>query len=168
MQCTAGRCADEEEAQLVLDTMTPDKYPTRTINLIGQAQKDIAKAAIDHAPCGVQMVLREQPKVRTPDQNSAMWSGPLRDIEQQAYVDGKTYSAQVWHNTFKRLYLPEEFDPELCLDGYKKWDFDRDGERVLVGSTKMLTKKGFHQYLEQVLADGAGMGVMFSASPRDM
>lgn len=111
--------------------------------------------------------MREEVKARKPDQNALMWSGPLADIANQAWHNGCQYPAEVWHETYKRLYLPEEFDAELCKEGYRKWAIDRDGERVLIGSTTQLTVRGFAQYLEQVIADGAGMGVMFSASPNE-
>ena len=97
-----------------------------------------------------------------------MWVGPLADIAAQAWYNRKQYSALVWHDTYKRLYLPEEFDPELTLEGYRKWDFDREGIPVLVGSTTQLTKRGFAIYLEQIYADGAQMGVEFSASPNEV
>lgn len=111
----------------------------------------------------LEILIREPVKMRGPDQNSLMWVGPLADIAAQAWVDGRRFSAEVWHEHFKRQYLPEEFDPELTKEGYRKWDYTPDGERVLIGSTKQLTKKGFSQYLEQIEADGANMGVQFGA-----
>ena len=97
-----------------------------------------------------------------------MWVGPLADIAEQAYYQGRKYSDLLWHETFKRLYLPEGYDSELCKkEDYKKWDFDRDSVCVLVGSTTDLTAKGFAQYLEQIYADGASMGVIFHANPNE-
>lgn len=144
-----------------------DKYPTKTIHLVGWMQKETAKNVIDNAPVDManplEIVIREKQKVRKPDQNSAYWAGPLKDISEQAYVNGRTYSAEVWHEMFKREYLPEAFDEELTKESYRKWDIDPKGERVLVGSTTQLTIKGFALYLEQVIAYGAGLGVMFGA-----
>lgn len=96
-----------------------------------------------------------------------MWSGPLKNISEQVWVEGRTYSADVWHHQMKVLYLPEEYDEELTKEGYKKYDFTPTGERLLVGSTTQLTKKGFALYLEQIYAFGAGEGVQFSANPRE-
>lgn len=111
----------------------------------------------------LEIVVREEQKKRKPDQNALLWAGPLRDIAEQAFFDNKQYSAEVWANFFKRELLPEDYDPELCMEGYQKWDIDPGGERVLVGSTKQLTVKGFSQYLEAIYAFGAHRGVQFSA-----
>lgn len=146
-------------------------YPLRKILLVGDMQREGAIAALRNAPLDplrpLEFVLREEVKARKPDQNSLMWAGPLRDIAEQGYVDGKTYSAKVWHEYFKEQYLPEEFDPSLCKEGYRKWDYKPDGGRVLVGSSTDLTVRGFALYLQQVEAYGAReLGVQFHASPR--
>lgn len=145
--------------------MTRPLYQTRTILLRAQAQKDLVHAAISNAPLDdekpLEILIREQVKGRKPDQNSAMWAGLLRDIAEQAWVGGRQYRAEVWHEHYKALYLPEEFDPDLCKEGYQKWDVTPRGDRVLIGSTTQLTVKGFAQYLTQVEADGSGMGVEF-------
>lgn len=153
----------------IAETAKRDKFPTRSIMLVGDTQLAAAKAMLESAPLDagqpLELLLREQVKARKPDQNAAMWSGPLADIAEQAYVEGRTYSAEVWHEYYKRLYLPEEYDPEVCKDGYRKWDYTPIGERVLVGSTTGLTIKGFSMYLNLVEADGANMGVLFTAPP---
>lgn len=145
-----------------------EKYRTRSIILLSDQQKEIACAAIRNAPDGIECLLREPVKIRKPDANKAMWAGPLKDIAEQAWYKGAQFSDLVWHDTYKRLFLPEEYDPELTKDGYVKWAFDRDGVKVLVGSTTQLTVKGFAIYMEQVYADGAQMGVMFSANPNEV
>lgn len=151
--------------------MKREKFTTRTIRLCGELQLKTAMALLPNLPLDaekpIELVIREEQKVRGLDANALMWVGPLADIAAQAWYKDRQYSAEIWHSTYKRLYLPEEFDPELCMEGYRKWDFDRDGERVLVGSTKKLTAKGFSQYLEQIMADGAGMGVQFHANPNE-
>lgn len=152
--------------------MKRQPFPTRTIRIVGEQQRQTAIALLNAVPVDsakpLEMVLREEVKARKPDQNALMWVGPLKDIEQQAYVNGRTFSAAVWHEHFKAEFLPEEYDQELCKDSsYRKWDYNPKGERVLVGSTTDLTVKGFAQYLEQVIAFGAGLGVQFHANPRD-
>jgi hypothetical protein len=145
--------------------MNRDKYPSRSILLVGDMQKNTAKLLIDHAPLDrinpIEVVIREPVKARKQTQNDLMWAGPLADIAEQAYVNGRTYSAEVWHEHMKAEYLPEEYDPELTKEGYRKWDYKPNGERILVGSTTQLTVKGFAQYLTQIEAYGAGLGVMF-------
>ena len=131
-------------------------YQQRKFLLRTESARQSAIAAIRNAPLDdgkpIEAVIREEVKARKPDQNALMWAGPLRDIEEQGYVNGRTYSADVWHEYFKREYLPEELDPALCKDGYRKWDYTPGGERVLVGSTKQLTVRGFALYLQQVEA----------------
>lgn len=148
------------------------KFQPRQILLRGPAQLTTARALLEHIPIDpdkpLELLIREQPKVRGMDANARMWAGQLFDIAAQAWYKDRQYSAEVWHLTYKRLFLPEVFDPELCKEGYRKWDFDRDGNRVLVGSTTQLTQKGFSIYLTQIEADGASMGVMFHASPNEV
>lgn len=150
--------------------MTREKYPTRTIVLVGLMQKDTARSLLEQAPIDMhkplELVIREQQKERKLDQQALMWVSQLADISAQAYVNGRTYSAELWHEFFKREYLPDEYDPELCKEGYRKWDYSPDGERVLIGSTTQLTVKGFAQYLTQIEAHGASLGVMFGAGRR--
>lgn len=150
-----------------------EKFPTRKILLRSETQRATALAALANAPLDpdrpIEFLLREEVKSRKPDQNAAMWAGPLKDIEEQAYVHGRTYSRQVWHEYFKEKFLPEHFDPELCKEGYRKWDAMPDGRFILVGSTTQLTVKGFRDYLRQVEAYAATeLGVVFTASPREM
>lgn len=68
----------------------------------------------------------------------------------------------------KELFIPRSGLQKVCGIGcaYKKWDYMPNGERVLVGSTTDLSKYGFGQYLEQIYANGASLGVMFSADER--
>jgi len=146
-------------------------YPTRKVRLVAEGQRENAIAALRNAPIDpdkpLEFLLREEVKARKPDQNALMWSGPLSDIAEQGYVDGRTFSAEVWHEHFKREYLPEDFDPALCKDGYRKWDYTPKGERVLVGSTTQLTVRGFALYLKQVEAYAqTELGVQFHANPR--
>ena len=145
--------------------MNRDKYITRTIFLVGQEQRIMAERVLANAPIDplnpLEFVIRERVRQRKLDQNSLMWVGPLKDISEQGYINGRRYSDVVWHEHFKAEFLPEEFDEELTKAGYKKWDYTPAGERVLVGSTTQLTVKGFALYLEQVYAFGANMGVMF-------
>jgi hypothetical protein len=149
-----------------------EKYPTRTIALRTRDIVDRAIAMLNSIPIDpdkpIELIVREQVKARKPDQNALMWRGPLKDIAEQAYVVGRSYSAEVWHEHFKRQYLPEVYDDLLCKsESYRKWDITPGGERVLVGSTTELTIHGFALYLTAIEADGANMGVMFHANPRD-
>ncbi len=136
--------------------MSRAPYQQRKFLLRTESARESSIAALRNAPLDtanpIEAVIREEVKARKPDQNALMWAGPLRDIEEQGYVNGRTYSADVWHEHFKREFLPEEFDPALCKDGYRKWDYTPKGERILVGSTKQLTVRGFALYLQEVEA----------------
>jgi hypothetical protein len=148
-------------------------FKTRHIRLTGDTVRAVAMAAISNAPIDpgkpLEMILREEKKTRKPDQNAAMWSGPLADIAGQAWTRGRQFSAEVWHEYFKREYLPEDTDPEidvLAKDGYRKWDIDPVGERVLIGSTTQLTVRGMALYMTQIEACGAELGVQFHTVAR--
>lgn len=149
-----------------------DKFLTRTFTLSGSQPLKTLLTLLPNLPVDsvrpLEVVIREKQKVRGLDANSRMWAGPLRDISEQAWIAGRRYSAETLHEHFKREYLPEDDDPDLAdlvKDGYRKWDYTPAGERVLVGSTTQLLKKGFAQYLTQIEAFGASLGVRFSASP---
>lgn len=147
----------------------------RSFLLRSNAQVNALQALIPRLPLDderpIEVLIREKPIQRTPSQNALMWVGPLKDMQEQGFHEGRQYSDEMWHYVFKVMYLPEDDDPELSVlvkDGYKKWDYAPNGDRLLVGSTTQLTKKGFSQYIEQMYAHGASMGVMFRSSPNDM
>lgn len=114
----------------------------------------------------LEVVIREQIKGRKLDQNALYWIR-VAEIAEQAWLDGRQFSGDVWHVYFRRELLPEVFDPEMCREGYQKWQLDPSDERVLTGSTTQLTVKGFAEYLEAVTAFGASLGVIYSASPNE-
>jgi hypothetical protein len=152
-------------------------FTKRQIRLIGRQQVDTAIAMLNNAPLDavkpLLLTLAEEAKVRTLDQNAAYHAGPLRDIAEQAWIDGRQFSAPVLHEHFKQEYLPD--DELLDIDemarlvkephAYRKWDTDLRGNRICIGSTTQLTKFGFGEFMEQVQAFGAGLGVQFSAVP---
>lgn len=115
----------------------------------------------------IEIMVREQIKGRKLDQQALYHAGPLRDISEQAWPNGQKFSVEVWHVFLKRELLPENFNPELCREGYEKWVYDPAGERVLIGSTTQLTIKGFSCFLEGVFAFGAAYGVKFHANPNE-
>lgn len=145
-------------------------FPKRRFELRTEQARESAIVLIRNLPLHdskpMTVTVEEFRKPRKNEQNALMWSGPLKDISEQAFLEGRQYSAEVWSHYLKVQLLPEECDPELCLAGYEKWDYDPAGERVLVGSTTKLTVKGFAQHLEAIYAFGASLGVNFSESPR--
>ena len=142
--------------------MQPRKFILRDEKVLNSLMLMLPNLPIDPIQ-PIEVMVREEVKARKPDQQALMFAGPLRDISEQAWFEGRQYSVEVLHEYCKRQFLPEDFDPEQCLEGFTKWDIDPSGERILVGSTKQLTVKGYSNYLEQVFAFGAALGVQFSA-----
>jgi len=144
--------------------MTND-YLQKTFRLIGKSQAEVAINAIQNAPIDseypLEVIIRKEQKGRSLNANALMWAGPLNDIAQQAWVHGRQYSALIWHEYFKEKFLPDFPDPKLVKEGYRKYEETPDGKRVLVGSTSKLTKLGFSNYMEQIYAYGADLGVRF-------
>ena len=142
------------------------RYPTTQILVRSELQRSTLLAKANQIPLDedkpIEVIIREWSKPRKPDQNSLMWASPLKDVANQAYVGGRTYSAEVWHEHFKELFLPEEYEEGFTKEGYIKWDTNPKGDRVLVGSTKDLTVKGFARYLTELEAYAATeLGVQF-------
>ena len=150
--------------------MKRQKYPRRVFLIKTEQDRAQAHLVLNNMPIDplkpLQAIFCEEMKARKPDQNALMWAGPLKDIAHQVYLDGRTYSPELWHEYFKKEYLPEDFDPELCKECYQKWDYDPAGDRVCIGSTTELTVKGFAQYLEQIYAFGTEQGVHFGVDER--
>lgn len=52
------------------------------------------------------LTLTARLKKRTPEQNRRYWGrGVLAQIAEQATVNGKLYSAEVWHEQWKRMFI---------------------------------------------------------------
>lgn len=153
-----------------IQRMKRPPFHTRTFRIVGTDQRARLMALVENLPIDaekpIEVVIREEKKKRTPDQNALYWAGPLRDIAEQAWVRGRQYSAEVWHEYLKREFLPDpdhaDFDDSHIEDGYAKWSSMPNGRRVLIGSTTGLTVLGMAAYLEQVYACGASLGVQFS------
>lgn len=110
----------------------------------------------------VEVIAREYKAQRSLDQNN-LYYALVTEISQQAWIEGRQYGVEVLHEYLKRSLLPEDesLDPDDVRDSYRKWEFDPAGERVLVGSTTMLTVRGFNNFITAVEAFGASLGVMF-------
>jgi hypothetical protein len=149
---------------------TRPKFEPRRILLRGADQVERAIALLRNVPTDdikpLEFLVREEVRVRKLDQQALMWAGPLADLAAQAWCGSRQFSAEVWHEFCKKEFLPEEFDPELCLEGYRKWDIDPMGDRVLVGSTTQLTVRGMAQYITQIHALGGSLGVEFQEPQR--
>lgn len=103
----------------------------------------------------------------TDEQRSLMWIR-LGEIAEQMWVDGRQFSADVWHEHSKREFLPEEDGPsKMAKKNYRKWSHLPDGSRSLTGSTEGLTVAGKAEYITKLEAFGASNGVRFTATPSE-
>lgn len=150
------------------------KYQTRAVRLVAETQREVAQAMLSNAPIDpehpIEFLLREEVKARTLDQNAGMWSGPLRDIAEQAWVNGRQFAAEIWAEHLKQEFLPEDDDPDLVVlvkppETYRKWALTPRGGRILTGSTTQLTERGFALYRLRVEAWASNEGVELHAAP---
>lgn len=143
----------------------------QTIILTGTVQRESAHKRIDGLPLdgSMEVAFRPRKRARSPSQNALMWGARLKEISEQAWVAGKQFSADTWHEFLKREYLPEGNEEDFARlvknpDTYRKWDWLPNGERRLAGSTTELTTLGMTRYMEQVEAYCAQeLGVQFSS-----
>lgn len=151
--------------------MNRSRFTARMFLVSSEKIRESLLSAIRNMPIDdvkpLQVLIREEVKARKLDQQALLFAGPMRDISEQAWFEGRQHSVEVLHEYLKRELLPEEFDPEFCVEGYVKWEIDPGGNRQLIGTTKKLTVKGYSNYLEGVFAFGAALGVQFSASPNE-
>ena len=151
--------------------MKREQLKTRKIRLVGKPQVDTLIKLIHNLPIDeknpIEIVIREEVKTRKLDQNGLYWACQLKDISDQSYVNGRTYSLEIWHEHFKEQFLPDDVNlpteelQTLVKEGYRKFAISPSGKYLLVGSTADLTIKGFSIYLQQVEAFGANLGVQF-------
>ncbi len=115
----------------------------------------------------MEIVIRKVKKLRSGQQNHLMWGARLKEISEQAWINGKQFSSDVWHEHLKREFLPEGTEPDfdrLVTKGYQKWAWLPNGERDCIGSTTKLTTLGMTRYMEMCEAYAASeLGVRFPA-----
>jgi len=146
-------------------------FAKRTIYLKGEQQRETLLALVRNLPVDdknpLQVTIQEETKQRGLSANAYYWV-MLGQAAEQAWLEKRRYSAEAWHELAKREFLPEEYDPELCLKGYRKWEtLPGSDKRILVGSTTMLTVKGMALHIEQLHALGGSLGVQFHANPNE-
>ena len=136
--------------------------------ITGQAAKSAASTRIDNLPedGSMEVVIRRHMKKRSKPQNALMWAGRIKDISEQAWVDGRQYGTDIWHEYLKARFLPEGNEPEfekLVLKDYRKWADMPDGSRKCIGSTTKLTTLGMVWYSTNLEAYCAQeLGVRFT------
>lgn len=94
---------------------------------------------------------------RSIQQNAFYWGIVLRDISQQATVEGRRYIADAWHEHFKRTFLGYQFK-RVVIAGRKRKAVVKE-----LRSTTRLSVKKMSEFLEQVIAFGVtDLGVRFT------
>lgn len=138
-------------------------FQTRTILLRSEKQRDLAHILIDTVPLDdekpLEVVIGERHEKRSVLQNRMMWAELDRIARRVAHTTGIGYTASSWHIFFNQEFLPEEYEEGITKRGYVKWEYLPNGNRICIGSTTELTKKGFNEYMEQIHAYVAGLGV---------
>ena len=99
----------------------------------------------------LRVIVTEDEKKRTSEANRFYWGAVLETIAEQAWVDGRQFDKDVWHEYFSRQFLPKT---EMVMPY---------GEIVLRRkSTTELTVSEFSDYLQRVQAEAANtLGVVF-------
>lgn len=112
----------------------------------------------------LQVVVSEHKERRSDGQNAYMWAGILEPVAQQAFIGGTRYKAEVWHEFFKELYLPE-----TNSRGMDKWQYLPNGSRRLMMGTQHLNRDEMAEYLTKIAAHAANeLGVQLPANPREL
>jgi NinB protein len=120
---------------------------TKQIFCLAHAQaRQNAAQAVMQAPDGWFVTLQD--RTRTIEQNARYWSrGILSQIAEKAVVGGRRFSAEAWHEQFKRQFIGIEELPS--------------GQVIGKSSTK-LGVKAFSEFVDQVEAYAVtDLGVVF-------
>lgn len=131
-------------------------------------QKEVLASKIANLPVDedqpIQIVISEQTKARGLDQNGLMWKR-IGEIAAQGWINKRQYHKECWHKYLKDNEMPEEVelkDGTIC----SKWVEQINGSREVISTTE-LSARCFSDYITIIEAFGAGIGVMFSANPRE-
>lgn len=90
-------------------------------------------------------------------QNRFMWGVVLKEIAEQARIEGQQWTAQAWHELAKRMFLGYEFK-RTTIAGRKRKAVSKQ-----LRSTARLSVKRMSDYLDKLMAFAAtDLGVVFS------
>lgn len=84
---------------------------------------------------------------RASDEQRALIWIVMGQIASEAWVKGRQFDAETWHEHAKRLLLPEE-----TAKGTAKWRILPDGSRALAMGTEDLDRKEKSAYIDALLA----------------
>jgi hypothetical protein len=100
-------------------------------------------------------------KPRATDQQHAVIWVINEQIAQAAWVAGRRFDAETWHEQLKRELLPEE-----TRKGVPKWRVLPSGERELYMSTTNLDREEKSEYIDRQIAYAADLGVQIQIEDR--
>jgi hypothetical protein len=122
--------------------------------------KQNAKAMADQEqPLEVRVTIWK-PKA-TDEQRALIWI-INQQIADQAWVRGRRFEADVWHEQIKRELLPD-----VTSRGVTKWRILPNGERELAMSTENLNRSEKSIYIDGLLAYAAELGVTVHIEDRN-
>ena len=143
-------------------------FQKRVILLRGEQQRETLLALVRNLPVNdkrpLQVTIQEETKQRGLNANAYYWV-MLGQAAEQAYLEGRRYDADVWHEYVRRNVMADEI---TLKDGTvrSKWIELPDGSTTIV-STTQLERKCFAEYVTTCEAFFANLGVQFKPNPRD-
>ena len=143
-------------------------FQKRVILLRGEQQRETLLALVRNLPVDdkkpLQVTIQEESKQRGLNANAYYWV-MLGQAAEQAYLEGRRYDADVWHEYVRRNVMADEI---TLKDGTvrSKWIELPDGSTTIV-STTQLERKCFAEYVTTCEAFFANLGVQFKPNPRD-
>ena len=123
------------------------REPRNFENLIAALSANWLAMAAAGKPLGI--TVAPYRKTRSNEQNALMWVW-LEQVASQAWIGGQRYSAETWHEHFKREFLPER-----NARGDEKWMQLPNGDRLCTMSTTRLNTAEMSIYMEQLTAFAA-------------
>lgn len=136
--------------------------------LRSESQKELFASKVNNLPVDadnpIQIVISEQTKARGLDANGLMWLR-IGEISAQAWRNNRQFDKDIWHHYLKLNEMQEEVelkDGAIC----SKWVETPDGSKAVI-STASLSSRCFAEYITIIEAFGSGLGVLFSANPRE-
>ena len=144
-------------------------FQKRVILLRGEQQRETLLALVRNLPVNdkrpLQVTIQEETKQRGLNANAYYWV-MLGQAAEQAYLEGRRYDADVWHEYVRRNVMADEI---TLKDGTvrSKWIELPDGSTTIV-STTQLERKCFAEYTTTCEAFFANLGVIFKPNPRDL
>lgn len=105
----------------------------------------LAKRVINGG-ASVRICVQQHEEDRTLQQNRYYWGVVLKDVSDQASIDGQRWAVEAWHELFRRQFIGMAIK-KVTVAGRKKKVVIRS-----LRSTKDLKVRAFSLYLDQIIA----------------